>query len=202
MAPKPRATPGPKVSARSKSAADGKIRIIGGRWRGRKLPVPDLTGLRPTTDRLRETLFNWLQFELQGKAVLDAFAGTGSLGLEALSRGAAQVTFVEATTPAFRQLRENLRTLATEADVIQGDALLYLSATGGPFDVVFLDPPFGHGFVQKAVDALNQEHWLNPGAWVYIETEVDAQYQTPAHWQLHREKAAGQVRACLFKLPG
>ncbi|RUO42689.1 16S rRNA (guanine(966)-N(2))-methyltransferase RsmD [Aliidiomarina taiwanensis] len=190
--------------ARKNTAAQGHIRMIGGQWRGRKLPVTDAEGLRPTIDRLRETLFNWLQFELPQTQVLDVFAGTGSLGLEALSRGAAQATFFEQNRQACQQLRTNLTTLRAEqsAQIHQGNALQLLTLPNmqKPMQVVFLDPPFQQNLVNPAIELLEQHQWLAPDAWVYIETEHKAPVHVPAHWQLYREKTMGQSAALLYRV--
>ena len=124
-------------------AGAGQIRIIGGQWRGRKLPVPESAGLRPTTDRVRETLFNWLAADLPQARCLDCFAGSGALGIEALSRYAGHVTLVELEPQVARQLTGNLRTLNSSAgQVIQADTLRWLGTPGQPYDIVFIDPPF------------------------------------------------------------
>ena len=128
----------------------GQIRIIGGQWRGRKLPVPDSAGLRPTTDRVRETLFNWLAPVLPEARCLDCFAGSGALGLEALSRYAGSATLLELERPVAQQLTKNLQTLrASNGTVIQTNTLNWLAQPGEPFDVVFIDPPFRQGLLAQ-----------------------------------------------------
>lgn len=188
-----------KTNARTNSKS-GQIRIIGGRWRGRKLAVADLPGLRPTTDRVKETLFNWLQFDLQQARILDAFAGTGSLGLEALSRGASHVTFVEKSLQAAKQLQANLELLQAQPNslVITADALQALQAGTAQYDVIFLDPPFGQNLLQPCLQTIEERQLTKPGSFVYIETEKDLNYAAPAHWTLHREKLAGQVLSRLY----
>lgn len=180
--------------------ATGQIRIIGGRWRGRKLPVLDLDGLRPTTDRLKETLFNWLQFECADARVLDAFAGAGSLGIEALSRGAAHAVFVERSAPAAAQLADNLRRLEADgiSEVYQGDAQSYLKTPQTVFDLVFLDPPFHQDLLAQFIPQLMSTHALANGSWVYVESEHPLPYEAPKSWHLHREKVAGQVCCRLY----
>jgi 16S rRNA (guanine966-N2)-methyltransferase len=177
----------------------GRIRIIGGQWARRQLPVVAVPGLRPTGDRMRETLFNWLQFELPGARVLDAFAGTGALGLEALSRGAGDVVFVEQHPQVVRQLRANLNTLDTDrGHVVQADALHYLASTPRPFDIVFVDPPFDARLQQTVVARLSAG-WVKPGGWVYVEQPKKQPLpRVPEHWQLYRDKTAGQVRYLLY----
>ncbi|MDR9499405.1 MAG: 16S rRNA (guanine(966)-N(2))-methyltransferase RsmD [Hydrogenovibrio sp.] len=185
----------------------GQIRLIGGDWRGRKLPVLSADGLRPTSDRVRETLFNWLQFDIPGARVLDVFSGTGALGLEALSRGAKQVTLLEAAPKAARQLQANLQRLAPAADratLVETDALNWLVRTPVSdqtvYDGVFLDPPFGQGLMQPAVDALLNGHWVHDRSWLYLEQEKDAEWpELPQGWSVVKEKTTAQVRFGLAK---
>lgn len=189
------------TSSRQPPKADGQIRIIGGQWRGRKLKVVDAQGLRPTTDRVKETLFNWLQFELADAQVLDLFAGSGGLGFEALSRGAAQVQFAETWAPAVRQLHSNIQHLHANATVNEQGALAAIqSQPKHSIDLVFLDPPFGQDWLNKVVAALTQADVVKPNGWIYLEAGPQDQVaQWPADWQLHREKQAGQVTFRLFR---
>jgi 16S rRNA (guanine966-N2)-methyltransferase len=178
----------------------GEVRIIGGAWRGRRLPVPAGTQVRPTGDRVRETLFNWLAPVIDGMRCLDLFAGTGALGLEALSRGAAEVWFVERDPLAARRIDESLRRLGSGAGrVITADALRFLAGAPQPFDLVFLDPPFGAvglGDLCKLLEA----GWLGDGARLYMEMSRDeALPALPPEWQVLREKTAGQVRFALMQ---
>ncbi|MEQ1976866.1 16S rRNA (guanine(966)-N(2))-methyltransferase [Xenorhabdus sp. SGI240] len=178
----------------------GQIRIIGGKWRGRKLPVPDSDGLRPTTDRVRETLFNWLMPVIQGARCLDCFSGSGALGFEALSRYASHTTLIEYDRNVAKQLSANLALLKAEnADVVQGNALQYLINTGTPFDVVFLDPPFRKGMLTETINLLETNSWLAEESWIYVEAEAEsAATEVPPNWQLHRQKTAGQVAYRLY----
>ncbi|WP_323839853.1 16S rRNA (guanine(966)-N(2))-methyltransferase [Photorhabdus africana] len=178
----------------------GQIRIIGGKWRGRKLPVPDSPGLRPTTDRVRETLFNWLAPVIQEAHCLDCYAGSGALGLEALSRYAAQVTLIEYERNIAKQLSANLDLLnAQNAEVINDSALTYLSQPGTSYDVVFLDPPFRKGMLSETIKLLEEQNWLADESWIYIEAESESTaIDVPVNWQLHREKVAGQVAYRLY----
>ena len=171
------------------------LRIIGGQWRSRRLEFPDLPGLRPTPDRVRETLFNWLVPVLPGARCLDLFAGSGALGIEALSRGAAEVVFVERQPLAARALRNNLdRLSAANARVDPLDAFTWLRSPGTPFDIVWLDPPFGEGLLEPACALLEQGGWLAATAWIYLEAEADQPRPLlPAHWIFHREQTAGMV---------
>lgn len=173
------------------------LRIIGGRWRGRKLNFPEVAGLRPTGDRIRETLFNWLAPSISGARCLDLFAGSGALSLEALSRGAEEAVMLENHPAAAAQLRQNLALLKSDkGKLITEDSLAWLSRAAPEskgFDVVFVDPPFQQNLWQRALDALHQNHWLAPGAAIYIESGRDIPYQTPQSWNLHRDKQAGQV---------
>ncbi|ELY3466833.1 16S rRNA (guanine(966)-N(2))-methyltransferase [Cronobacter universalis] len=182
------------------SSGSGHIRIIGGQWRGRKLPVPDSPGLRPTTDRVRETLFNWLAPYLVGARCLDCFAGSGALGLEALSRYAADATLLEMERGVAQQLQKNLATLkSSAAKVVNTNTLNFLSQNGEPHDIVFVDPPFRKGLLEETLNLLETRGWLAPQALIYVESEVENGLPpVPASWQLHREKVAGQVAYRLY----
>lgn len=184
--------------------APGKLRIIGGSLRGSKLVVPDLPGLRPTPDRVRETLFNWLMPVIDGARCLDLFAGTGALGIEALSRGAAWVDFVETDRGLAQALRDNLARLKqTNADVRGGDALTLLqTAAARPVDVAFVDPPFSAGLWEDAARLLETGGWLRDAAWVYVEMAAEAGPMLPANWLLHRQSVAGAVRFALYRRNG
>ncbi|MBX3703781.1 MAG: 16S rRNA (guanine(966)-N(2))-methyltransferase RsmD [Steroidobacteraceae bacterium] len=173
----------------------GYVRIIGGRWRGRRIAVPERPDLRPTPDRVRETLFNWLAPAIAGSRCLDLFAGTGALGLEAASRGARQVVLVESDREAAERLREAAAALAPEGcEVVQADALSWLRSTPRPFDIVFVDPPFRAGLMDAAVQALESGGWLAPGARIYLEAPAGGGVPAlPAGWVLHRSGRAGAV---------
>lgn len=177
-----------------------RLRIIGGRHRGRKLPIADVPGLRPTGDRIRETLFNWLAPHLPGARVLDLFAGSGALGLEAVSRGAGEVVLCELDSRAAEHIAQALTLLqAANARLQQGDALALLRrAPHQSFEIVFIDPPFAAGFWQACIDLL--EPWLAPGALVYIESDTEAVYRVPEHWRSHRDKRTGRVHYCLYRV--
>lgn len=185
------------------SAARGRqtLRIIAGRWRGRKIHFPDLPELRPTPDRVRETLFNWLMPQLDGARCLDLFAGSGALGLEALSRGAGEVVFVDKERKVTDYLTQTLALLHSEhSKVVQAAALDYLGGTVAPFDIVFLDPPYRAGLQAPCAAALGSRGWLKPGAFIYVEQASDLPPESlPANWVLHRDKTAGQVRYCLYR---
>jgi 16S rRNA (guanine966-N2)-methyltransferase len=177
-----------------------KLRIIGGEWRSRQLPVPLLDGLRPTPDRVRETLFNWLAMTLPGAHCGDLFCGTGALGLEALSRGAASCVFVDSSPVVTKQIQQNIHTLACQsAQVVQQSAVQWLTTPPQrPLDIVFLDPPFRQGWLDKLLPLL-AKGWLSTRAWVYIEMEKETPLPTlPPSWQLHKEKTAGQLCYRLF----
>jgi 16S rRNA (guanine966-N2)-methyltransferase len=171
-----------------------QLRIIGGRWRGRKLAFAPVPGLRPTPDRVRETLFNWLQPVIQGACCLDLFAGSGALGIEAVSRGAAHCTLVEQDAQVVAVLREQLERLdALEIELLRAQALDWLHGPAQPFDIVFLDPPFQSGLLQPAMELLETRGWLAPQAWIYLESAPDTQPVLPPGWSWHREKRAGGV---------
>lgn len=171
-------------------APAGQIRIIGGQWRGRKLPVPDSPGLRPTTDRVRETLFNWLAPSMVDARCTDCFAGSGALGLEALSRYAASATLLEMERGVAQTLQQNLATLkASNAKVVNTNTLSFLAQKGTPHTVVFVDPPFRKGLLEETLSLLEQNGWLADDALIYVESEVENGLPpVPAHWDLHREK--------------
>lgn len=181
----------------------GQIRIIGGQWRGRKLPVPDSPGLRPTTDRVRETLFNWLAPYIVDARCLDCFAGSGALGLEALSRYALAATLLEKDRHVAQQLQKNLVTLgAAQGQVVATDTLQFLTQrpqTGEPYDIVFIDPPFRKGLLEETLNLLENNGWLASEALIYVESEVEnGAPSTPKGWLLHREKSAGQAASRLY----
>lgn len=185
--------------ASSRGKGGGKLRIIGGKFRRRLLPVPEHPGLRPTPDRVRETLFNWLALELGGRRVLDLFAGTGALGLEALSRGAQDALFVEGNAKVANTLRTNLLTLDAPGQVVTRDALALLNDSPQPFDIVFLDPPFRQGLAGNACGLLERLGWLNDEAWIYVETEAALPLESPTTWKLHREVMAGESHGRLYR---
>ena len=180
----------------------GSLRIIAGRWRGRRIPLPDNAAVRPTGDRIRETLFNWLQADIRGARCLDLFAGSGALGLEALSRGAAAVTFVDADPEIAQHLRKIVHALGADtAEIIAADAYRYLGGSPAAFDVVFLDPPFGNADLGNLCTLL-AGGWLAPGARVYVETGRDQDLpELPAESVWLREKTAGKVRYALAGFP-
>jgi 16S rRNA (guanine966-N2)-methyltransferase len=171
------------------------LRIIGGSWRGRKLRFPPSSGLRPTPDRVRETLFNWLGARTQGARCLDLFAGSGALGLEALSRGAAHVTFVERDAAAVRELRARLAEWgAPHGEVVQRDAGAFLAGPATACDIVFLDPPFDSGLLAPVAQRLEDGGWLGAGALIYVECAArTALPALPDAWTLLKAKQAGEV---------
>ncbi|WP_321325951.1 16S rRNA (guanine(966)-N(2))-methyltransferase RsmD [Thiomicrorhabdus sp.] len=200
MANKTNKTKSNAIKKRNNSS--GVVRIIGGKFRGRKLPVLDAEGLRPTSDRVKETLFNWLQFEVAGASCLDLFAGSGALSFEAISRGAKQASLLELNTKNAQQLRQNLNMLnISNAKVEQTDSLLWLNKPcEQAYDLVFLDPPFHKEFMQKAIDLLFANGYLNDQSWLYLEQEKQLDWPSlPQGWVCHREKTTSQVRFGLFK---
>lgn len=190
--PRPRTPP-----AAAPSAAPGKVRIIGGRWRGSKLPVPVQSGLRPTPDRVRETLFNWLGPALPGSRCLDLFAGSGALCFEAASRGARRVLAIERDPRQAASLRESAQRLGGDAiEVLPVDALAWLRAPAAEaFDIAFVDPPFAAA-LWPALRGLLPTH-LADGAWLYVEQPVDAVVEPPQGFSLHRE---GRTRETAYRL--
>jgi 16S rRNA (guanine966-N2)-methyltransferase len=194
------------TTSKPRKVAPGRrnsVRIIGGAWRGRQVAFPDSPGLRPTPDRVRETLFNWLQHSIADSRCLDLFAGSGVLGLEALSRGARDVVFVEYAPEAARTLQAELERLggAAKGRVVSIAAARFLAAPGEPFDVIFLDPPFGRGALPEYVTALDAGRWVKAGGYVYLESErASGAPQLPPGWDLVKSKSAGEVGYHLARL--
>lgn len=188
-----------------KSGAVGQVRIIAGEWRGRKLAVADLPGLRPSSDRVRETLFNWLREVLPCARCLDLFTGSGALGLEAASRGANQVLLVDNQRQVVDTLRGHVQLLkaAERVQIVHSDALAWLrqGPPEQPFKIVFLDPPFADGLLPACIAELSKPGWLADNAWIYIERARDSALpELPAHWQIHRETQTKQVSAVLLQI--
>lgn len=185
-----------------RKGSSNQLRIIGGQWRSRRLPIARVQGLRPTPDRVRETLFNWLQMAMPGARCLDLFAGSGALGFEALSREAGDVVLVEKHPAAFAQLRDNAATLSADdagtVTLVNDDALRYLQREEQPFDVIFLDPPFRKGLLTNVLDILVERELLKPSGKLYLEYEQEYALDL-AQWNLEvqRETSAGQVRSLL-----
>ena len=180
----------------------GKVRIIGGRWRGTRLSVPNSPGLRPSSDRVRETLFNWLMPVLPGARVLDLFAGTGALGLEAVSRGAAKAVLVERDPALAQHLRDTSARLSAQdqVEVVQAEAVAWLQRqSAGSFDLALVDPPFDAQLWQPALAALLPH--LAPDAWLYVESSVEITPSLPRDWVLHREGRTREVRFALYRAP-
>lgn len=180
----------------------GQLRIIGGEWGSRRLTFPDAPGLRPTPDRVRETLFNWLATHIEGARVLDVFTGSGALYLEALSRGASMALALDNNAEALASLRRNLDMLGCAVgQVSHTDSLRYLETqTPVQFDLVFLDPPFHQSLLPAACALLEERQWLADSAWIYTESETPpSSIGLPGNWRLHREKKAGQVYYALWQ---
>ena len=198
-----RKTPNSKPQKQT-SKAMGEVRVIAGLWRGRKLPVLNAEGLRPTTDRVKETLFNWLMMDVANARCLDCFSGSGALGIEALSRQAQAVVFLEKFANAAQQLKKNLASLKTDkGTVINTDTLTYLSQKNStePFEIIFIDPPFHHNFVPQVLTLLQQNNWLAENALIYVETEKNHPPLLLAkNWQVIKEKSAGMVTSRLIQV--
>lgn len=177
----------------------GKIRIIGGQWRGRKILVADEQGLRPTGDRIRETVFNWLQPVIAGADCLDPFAGTGSLSYEALSRGADSSTLLEQNSSLVSVLNKNKKTLGAETATIENtDALAWLRQCHQRFDLIFLDPPFGQNLVEPACQLIRDNNCLKTDGLVYIESE--RKQDDPQGFEMYKQKTTGQVQYGLYTM--
>ena len=194
----------PKTGRKTTATAGstpGRLRIVAGNWRSRVLEVADVEGLRPTSERVRETLFNWLAPRMDGARCLDLFSGTGALGFEALSRGAAHVTFIERSPAAIQTLRRNAATLGVDADIRQADAFDYLEGKPDrPFDVVFLDPPFADDRLAELCTLLSDRGFLDRDARIYIEEDRGRDPADPGEgWETLRQKTAGNVRYSLIR---
>ena len=188
------------------SRGSNQLRIIGGEWRGRKLRFPEAPNLRPTPDRVRETIFNWLMPVVNGARCLDLFAGSGALGLEALSRGATYTTFVDSHKKVTQALQSHLELLNAKdrAQVIQNDSIKFLTNSAGmevqAYDLVFLDPPYHLDLMEKVVPLLEEHGWLTENAMLYLEIEKRQSLPPlPANWEKLKEKTAGEVNYYLFQ---
>lgn len=176
-----------------------EIRIIGGLYRGKKLPVPEVEGLRPTPDRVRETLFNWLMHDIRDAHCLDAFAGSGALGLEAFSRGALQVVFIEQSPKAHANLHKIIHSFnSSKLKLIKSDAAHYLESSKEQFDIIFLDPPFANNYLPQCISALEKQDILVRGGLVYIES-ASMPLMDQTQWRQVKLKKAGQVIYGLFE---
>ena len=182
-----------------------QVRIIAGKWRGRKITFADADGLRPTGDRVRETLFNWLQKDCFDANCLDCFAGSGALGFEALSRGAKHVTFIEHNSAAVAHICDNAKMLdAIDDTTIKAcNTLSFLEKqTNDTFDLVLLDPPYNLNLLSQCLDLLEKNNWLTPDAHVYFEHNAKQAIELPEAWQTTHHQQAGQVIFALAKLKG
>ena len=186
----------------ARQRSSGSVRIVGGQWRGRRLPVVDAPGLRPSGDRVRETLFNWLQGAVEGARCADLFAGTGALGFEAASRGAREVVLVERAPRVAAQLEQSAAMLgAGQVKVINGDALAWLGhRPAASLDLVFIDPPFDSDLAGQALEAISASACLSDGALVYVEALADADPGPHAGFAESRNKRIGDVRMRLLAL--
>lgn len=191
--PRPKSAGGARASRRA-----GQLRIVGGAWRSRRIGFAAAAGVRPTSDRIRETLFNWLRDVVPGARCLDLYAGSGALGFEALSRGAERVTFVDQDLRVIQQLQASAQALgAQDAEIVWMEAMEYLAGCpSGPFDVVFLDPPFRDDVLGECCRRLEHFHLLAPAAWIYLETQRQRPLPVlPRNWRMIHQTATAQV-AC------
>lgn len=192
-----------QAATAARGSGSGRLRIVAGKWRRRLLPVAAVDGLRPTAERIRETLFNWLTPHIDGAHCLDLCAGTGALGFEALSRGAAAATFIESSRTAARALEQTVTLLgASDATIVCEDACKWLEiATPQPFDIVFIDPPYAAGLLADLCKLLEQHGWLANDALVYLEHDRGhAPPAVPANWHTQKDQTAGNVRYQLLKV--
>jgi 16S rRNA (guanine966-N2)-methyltransferase len=192
-----------KPGAKSAKKQSGTIRVIAGKWRGRKLPVADSEGLRPTTDRTKETLFNWLMQDVAGSVCLDLFAGSGSLAVEALSRHARKAVLIEKLKDVAKNLNAIAQTLQlseTEMQVVNADALQWLqNAKEDPFDLVFVDPPFHKNLLEPAINGLIDMELLQNRALIYVEHEIELAWSIPESFSPVKQKDTQQVASRLFE---
>lgn len=189
-----------RKTADKKKSRQGQLRIVAGNWRSRLLQIADVPGLRPTAERIRETLFNWLALRIHGARCLDLCAGTGALGIEALSRGASRVVFVERSPLAAKVLKANIASLTESGvEVLNIDAGDYLGGSNiETFDIVFIDPPFAADLQHKLCRLLAAHHWLADDARIYIEMDRNQpELLLPEGWQELKNKTAGKVRYIL-----
>lgn len=199
----PSATHRPKTGNKAPGPQGGELRIIGGEWRSRVLRFPDAGGIRPTPSRIRETLFNWLNYHLAGSRCLDLFAGSGALGLESLSRGASVAVLVDHTPALARALTNNLSLLGSTKGEVRCQPVEQLLAQSPeqPFNILFMDPPFRQGWLERLIPLIETNHWVMPGSWIYMEYESErSEPVVPKSWHLHRSKMAGQVTYALYRV--
>ncbi len=190
------------VSSKAPKNSHHQLRIIGGQWRSRKLSFTAIEGLRPTQDRVRETLFNWLMYDVEGVNCLDVFAGSGALGLEALSRGAKHVQFVEKSQNAAKQINQHLVTLnCSRGKVTNTDALQFLSAPANhAFDVIFLDPPFNQDLLIPCCELLMQQGYCQADTFIYVEAEPDVDLsKLPDQWHVVKDKSQSSKHVVLYQ---
>ena len=175
------------------------VRIIGGQYRGKKLHFPDIDGLRPTPDRVKETLFNWLMHDIRGARCLDAFAGSGALGFEAFSRGAERIVFVESSAKAYNSLKQVASSFnSNKLFVVNTEAETYFQQNVESFDIIFLDPPFAKNYLPQCLDSLAHSNLLVTGGLVYIES-AEKQLLDSSCWLEKKYKRAGQVHYGLYE---
>ena len=186
-------------NAKDRNTVNQYVRIIGGLYRGKKISFPAIDGLRPTPDRVKETLFNWLMNEIRGARCLDAFAGSGALGFEALSRSAGQVVMIESSPRAFESLKRLALTFnKPELTVINTDAQIYLRKIKEPYDIIFLDPPFKENYLEECLSIITSGNCLTQGGLLYVESPVEILLDASI-WSLRKSKKAGQVFYALFE---
>jgi 16S rRNA (guanine966-N2)-methyltransferase len=186
----------------SRGSKTGHVRIIGGRWKGRRLKFTEVAGLRPTLDRVRETLFNWLMYDINESRCLDLFAGSAALGIEALSRGASEVVFVEKNKKAADHIHANLRELQfSNYKVFNTSAEVVFKKNENPYDIIFVDPPFFQSYLTSTLKSLNQPTFVKPGSLVYVEHERHSDdIEFPENWQVVKQKQVGGLVFYLFRV--
>ena len=185
-----------------KSGKIGHVRIIGGQWKGRRIKFSQVAGLRPTLDRVRETLFNWLMYDIKDARCLDLFAGSGALGIEALSRGANELVFVEKNKKAADNLKQNLASLNyADNSVFNTSAEVVFKKNQHPFDIIFIDPPFFQDYLTNTLNSINTPSFVKSGTLIYVEREKHSEpFSIPPNWQLEKEKQLGGLEFYLYQV--
>ncbi|AEO08395.1 16S rRNA m2G966 methyltransferase [Buchnera aphidicola str. Ak (Acyrthosiphon kondoi)] len=178
---------------------NGKIYIISGKLKGRKISFNNIPNLRPTTNQIRETLFEWLSKYIKNSRCLDCFAGSGALGIEAISRYAAFSTLLEIEKKTFLNLKKNIKNLnISNIEIIRTDAIYWLQKTGKPYDIIFIDPPYYQGLIKKTINLLESKKWIKKNSFIYIEQEKKQPLIIPKNWILYKKKVTNKIQCYLY----
>ncbi|QIQ41650.1 MAG: 16S rRNA (guanine(966)-N(2))-methyltransferase RsmD [Buchnera aphidicola (Microlophium carnosum)] len=178
---------------------NGKIYIISGKLKGRKISFNNIPNLRPTTNQIRETLFEWLAKYIKNARCLDCFAGSGALGIEAISRYAKFSTLLEIEKKTFFNLQKNIKKLnISNLEIIRTNTLHWLKKTGKPYDIIFIDPPYHQGLIKKTIDLLEKKEWIKKNSFIYIEQEKKQSLIIPKNWILYKKKITNKIQCYLY----